>query len=304
MIFKQQLINVLNKLPYIRGLYRENLNFKKNSLFRAGHYYSTIISVDEIKEREDEIWSKELIDGVIGINLQTEDQLKLVGDFSQYYAEMPFKEEKQSNLRYFFENGFYLYTDGITLYSMIRHLQPKNIIEVGSGFSSALMLDTNELFFNNQIELTFIEPYPERLYSLMNDMDEKTVKVIEDKVQFVELEYFDKLTAGDILFIDSTHVVKTGSDVNYVLFEILPRLKSGVFIHFHDVFYPFEYPREWVFKGWNWNEDYFLRAFLMYNNGFEIKLFSEYLHKHHGEVFEKMPLCYKNHGGNLWIEKK
>jgi len=304
MIFKQQLINVLNKLPYIRGLYRENLNFKKNSLFRAGHYYSTIISVDEIKEREDEIWSKELIDGVIGINLQTEDQLKLVGDLNQYYAEMPFKEEKQSNLRYFFENGFYLYTDGITLYSMIRHLQPKNIIEVGSGFSSALMLDTNELFFNNQIELTFIEPYPERLYSLMNDGDKKTVKVIEDKVQFVELEYFDKLTAGDILFIDSTHVVKTGSDVNYILFEILPRLKSGVFIHFHDVFYPFEYPREWVFKGWNWNEDYFLRAFLMYNNGFEIKLFSEYLHKHHGEIFEKMPLCYKNHGGNLWIEKK
>jgi len=304
MIFKQQLINVLNKLPYIRGLHQENLNFRKNSLFRAGHYYSTIISVDEIKEREDEIWSKELIDGVIGINLQTEDQLKLVGDLNQYYAEMPFKEEKQSNLRYFFENGFYLYTDGITLYSMIRHLQPKNIIEVGSGFSSALMLDTNELFFNNQIELTFIEPYPERLYSLMNDGDKKTVKVIEDKVQFVELEYFDKLTAGDILFIDSTHVVKTGSDVNYILFEILPRLKSGVFIHFHDVFYPFEYPREWVFKGWNWNEDYFLRAFLMYNNGFEIKLFSEYLHKHHGEIFEKMPLCYKNHGGNLWIEKK
>jgi len=288
----------------IRGLHQENLNFRKNSLFRAGHYYSTIISVDEIKEREDEIWSKELIDGVIGINLQTEDQLKLVGDLNQYYAEMPFKEEKQSNLRYFFENGFYLYTDGITLYSMIRHLQPKNIIEVGSGFSSALMLDTNELFFNNQIELTFIEPYPERLYSLMNDGDKKTVKVIEDKVQFVELEYFDKLTAGDILFIDSTHVVKTGSDVNYILFEILPRLKSGVFIHFHDVFYPFEYPREWVFKGWNWNEDYFLRAFLMYNNGFEIKLFSEYLHKHHGEIFEKMPLCYKNHGGNLWIEKK
>ncbi len=92
--------------------------------------------------------------------------------------------------------------------------------------------------------------------------------------------------------------------MNYILFEILPRLKSGVLIHFHDIFYPFEYPRDWVFMGRNWNENYFLKAFLMYNNQFEIKLFSHYLHQHHSTVFKEMPLVYRNGGGNLWIEKE
>ena len=114
---------------------------------------------------------------------------------------------------------------------------------------------------------------------------------------------FDELAENDILFIDSTHVSKTGSDVNYILFEILPRLKPGVFIHFHDVFYPFEYPREWVFGGFNWNENYLLHAFLMYNETFEIKIFADYLHVHHKEIFKEMPLCYKNTGGNLWLQK-
>ncbi|MCS6819760.1 MAG: hypothetical protein NZ522_07390, partial [Chitinophagales bacterium] len=67
---------------------------------------------------------------------------------------------------------------------------------------------------------------------------------------------------------------------------------------------PFEYPKTWVFRGVNWNEDYFLRAFLMYNNEFEIILFADYLHKHHKHVFENMPLCYRNTGGNLWLVKK
>jgi len=89
-----------------------------------------------------------------------------------------------------------------------------------------------------------------------------------------------------------------------VLNQILPRLKEGVLIHFHDVLYPFEYPKEWVFQGRNWNEDYILRAFLLYNSKFEILLFSDYIHKHHKEAFVDMPLTYKNSGGNLWIEKK
>jgi hypothetical protein len=122
--------------------------------------------------------------------------------------------------------------------------------------------------------------------------------------QEVNIETFEKLNPGDFLFVDSTHVVKTGSDVNYIIFEILPKLKSGVIIHFHDIFYPFEYPKDWVFMGRNWNEDYFLKAFLMYNKDFEIMLFSHYLHNQHKEVFNKMPLCDKNHGGNLWLMKK
>lgn len=305
MIFKRKVIKLINKLPYVRGLYQENLELKKNSCFFPGHYYSPIISIDNIKEREDNIWNKFETDGIEGINLNTQSQIELIKrNLSKFYNEMLFKSDKQENVRYYFENDFYSYTDGIILYSMIRHFKPKRIIEIGSGFSSAVMLDTNEFHFNNEINLTFIEPYPDRLKSLMSENDKKQNKIIEIDSQLVELGYFDKLEAGDILFIDSTHVSKTGSDVNYILFEILPRLRKGVLIHFHDIFYPFEYPKEWVFQGRNWNEDYILRAFLLYNNKFEILLFSDYIHKHHKEAFADMPLTYKNYGGNMWIVKK
>jgi len=304
MNLKRNLISILNKLPYIRGVYQENINLKKNSAFPPGHYYSTIICIEDIKNRQNEIWSMEKIDGIDGVNLNTDEQIKLVKQFEQYYSGIPFTENKSNDNRYYFENGFYSYTDAIFLYSIILHFKPKQIIEIGSGFSSSVMLDTNEHFFKNSIKLTFIEPYIDRLKSLLKENDYETTTIIEKDVQGVNVEVFEKLNAGDILFIDSTHVVKTGSDVNYIFFEILPKLKSGVLIHFHDIFYPFEYPKDWVFKGRNWNEDYFLRAFLMYNNEFEIKLFSDYLHKHHKHIFDNMSLCFKNAGGNLWLIKK
>lgn len=297
---KSKLKVLINKLPYITSLYKQSLN----SAYPNGHFYSPIISVEDIKKREVEIWKNVEVDGILGVDLRTEEQIKLVKEFTKFYKEIPFKTEKQANIRFNFENGYYSYTDSIILYSIIRHFKPKRIIEIGSGFSSAVMLDTNELFFQNQIDLTFIDPYAERLFSLMKQEDKQKIKVIETDVQLISLDVFQKLESGDILFVDSTHVTKTGSDVNYILFEILPILKNGVLIHFHDIFYPFEYPKEWVFRGFNWNEDYILKAFLMYNEKFEIKIFSEYLHKHHKEAFADLPLTYLNTGGNLWIEKK
>lgn len=304
MSFKKTIKSVINKLPYVKTLYQENLHTKKNSAVPAGHYYSPIVLIDDIKKREAQIWKNRDVDFVNGIELNTQKQIQLLAEFQKYYNEIPFKEERYEGLRYQFKNGFYSYTDGIVLYSMIRHYKPKRMIEIGSGYSSAVMLDTNELFFNKQIDLTFIDPYPERLLSLMTEDDKKNTTVIISDAQVIELDIFKKLEAGDILFIDSSHVAKTGSDVNYILFEILPILKSGVIIHFHDIFFPFEYPKDWVYKRFNWNEDYFLRAFLMYNNAFEIKLFSDYIHLHHQSAFQNMPLCYHNTGGNLWIEKK
>jgi predicted O-methyltransferase YrrM len=294
----------LNKLPYIKSLVWEINRLKSNSKHPPGHFYSPIPNLNELKKEENRIWGNELIDGIPGIELNTEKQIFLVSKLAEFYKEIPFHTNKLNGNRYQFENGLYSYTDGIVLYSLIRHLKPKRIIEVGSGHSSALMLDTNELFFDNSINLTFIEPFPERLKSLLRKDDHEKTEIIVDKVQAVDIDLFKNLKAGDILFIDSSHVVKTGHDVNFILFEILPVLTKGVLIHFHDVFYPFEYPKNWVFTGRNWTEDYFLKAFLMYNEKFEIRLFSEYIHKLHPTAFEKMPLSYKNKGGNLWIEKK
>ena len=252
---KKQLESFFNKLPYIRGLYQHKRNFVKNSCYSAGHYYSPIINVDEIKRKENQIWKTDLKDKIEGINLNTVEQIELTNQFNQYYNEIPFKDSQIESLRYYFKNSFYSYSDGLVLYSFIRHFKPKRIIEVGSGFSSALMLDCNELYFNNEINLTFIEPYPDRLNSLLKENDKQNTSIISKFIQDVELNEFEKLEAGDILFIDSTHVSKTGSDVNYIIFDILPRLKKGVLIHVHDVFFPFEYPKEWVYEGRNWNED-------------------------------------------------
>ena len=288
----------------IRSILRKTLGFNRDSAFPAGHYYSPIVSTSNIKKRVSEIWAESSPLNINGIDLNSNEQINLVKGFSKFYSELPFSPTKDNLHRYFFENGFYSYTDGIILYSMIRHFEPKRIIEIGSGFSSAVMLDTKEIFFNNNIDLTFIEPYPDRLNSLIKESDKKQTKIIQSEIQKVSLDLFKELNEGDILFVDSTHVVKTGSDVNFILFEILPILKSGVLIHFHDIFYPFEYPQKWVVEGRNWNEDYFLKAFLMYNDHFKILLFADYLHKNHKEAFSELPLTYKNSGGNLWIQKK
>jgi hypothetical protein len=148
-----------------------------------------------------------------------------------------------------------------------------------------------------------VEPYPDRLYSLLEQGDTNDVEIIQEMVQNVPLEQFEKLQADDMLFVDSSHVVKTGSDVGHILFSILPVLKSGVIIHCHDIFYPFEYPKDWVYQGRNWNEAYFLKSFLMYNKDFEILLFSDYLHRFYKNAFSLMQLCFHNWGGNLWLRK-
>jgi len=301
---KKKLISLINRLPYIRGLYKEKINLYKNSCFPPGHYYSSIVDVDQLIERQEEIWKNINIDGIDGIDLKVGNQIQLIDLLRKYYDSIPFSESKKEDIRYYFNNGFYSYTDAIILHSMIRHFEPKRIIEVGSGFSSSVMLDTNEIFFDNTINLTFIEPFTERLETLLKKRDHVATLIIQKEVQNVPVDVFTKLGPGDILFIDSTHVSKTGSDLNHLLFNVIPKLNSGVLIHFHDIFYPFEYPKEWVFNGRNWNEIYLIRSFLMYNFDFEVLLFSHYLHLHHGHIFKEMPLCYKNTGGNLWIKRK
>jgi hypothetical protein len=190
---------------------------------------------------------------------------------------------------------------------MMRMYKPERIIEVGSGFSSAVMLDTNQLFFNNSLELTFIEPYPQdRLYGLLRAGDKNQVKIYEKGLQQTDPAIFGELNVNDILFIDSTHVSKTGSDVNHAFFNVLPLLKKGVLIHFHDIFYPFEYPEAWVMgsSGFGWNEAYTLRTFLMNNSDYEIVLFNTFMEYFHEDWFRQhMPLCLKNLGGSIWLRK-
>ncbi len=271
--------------------------------YPAGHFYSPIVHTEEIKLRAAEIWPSAFPLTIQGVDLHTEYQKELLECFSTFYKEIPFPDQKSPNLRYYYQNPAFSYSDGILLYSFIRYFCPTKIIEVGSGYSSALILDSLELLNRKNVDITFIEPYPAKLDSLLTANDRHHVKIFEKKLEQIESSYFQTLYENDILFIDGTHVAKTGSDVNYLLFDILPILNKGVIIHFHDIFYPFEYPKNWVYEGRSWNEVYFLRSFLMYNNDFKVMFFSDYIHQKYPNCFAEMPDCYKNSGGSFWMRK-
>ena len=325
---KQIIKSFLNKVPYIKSLQEQvekqdvfvkslqeqvekqdvfvkslQEQVKKQGFVPAGHFYSAIPSEEEVLAYTNS--RKPLNHELTGIKLNKENQFKLLNEYVQFYKDLPFPEKQKPDIRYYYENEWFCHSDAIFLFCFLRKHQPKKIIEVGSGFSSAVMLDTVDNFFPQRPEITFIEPNPDRLRSLLRGDDQEQVKIIDKKMQEVPLEIFLSLKAGDFLFIDSSHVMKLGSDVHRLMFEILPLVPPGVFVHFHDVPYPFDYPIEWFKTGRYWNEIYFLRAFLSYNCEWSIYFFNTYVHFLFGDLIkEKMPLCTKDIGCSLYIQRE
>ena len=308
---KEALIEFVKKIPGVYQLYLAvNLLYAlikhrsiKTLLFAPpGHYYSPLPDLKAIKENRKQIFLQH--DPLLGLDIGHSRQIDLLKTFRKHYADMPFQDKPNRKQRYYFSNGLFSYSDAIILYSFIRHFKPKRIIEVGSGFSSAVMLDTSDQFFNNKIDITFIDPFPKRLKRLLSELDRSQYRIIAKPVQSVPTNLFVKLNKDDILFIDSSHVSKIGSDVNHLIFKILPILNPGVIIHFHDIPWPFVYPEKWVFQGRAWNEAYLLRAFMQYNEAFEILYHNSYMgHCCEKEVADMLPLCLKNIGGSIWLRK-
>jgi len=238
-----------------------------------------------------------------GIDFNIEKQKELLSRFKEFYPDVPFERSVNPKSRFFRPNGSFPFQDAFSLYAMIRLWKPKRIIEVGCGASSCVILDSCEALKLNA-EITFIEPYPELLLSYLRPGDQTAAKITKEFIQDVPLDLFARLEENDILFIDTSHVSKLGSDVNFIFFEILPVLRKGVIVHFHDIFYPFEYPEEWVRTGTFWNEAYLLRAFLMYNRDFEILHFTRYLnHVLPDEMKTSFPLSVEDPGASLWLRK-
>jgi predicted O-methyltransferase YrrM len=269
-----------------------------------GHFYSPIVDPKKAAEYFREMASRPVPDALPGIALGRSDMRLLWQTLQPYLLSCPFTEQFKSGLRYYYENAAYSYGDALVLHAMLRKYNPKRVVEIGSGWSSACMLDTVELFLNGHCNLTFIEPYPKLLESLIGTGGEH-VKILAHDVQRTPLSVFEELEQNDILFIDSTHVMSTGSDVCFELFEILPHLKSGVVVHFHDVFWPFEYPRYWVVEENRcWNELYGIRAFLTKNEQWTILFFNDYFARFEVEtITETCQLFLKNPGGALWLRK-
>ena len=163
-----------------------------------GHFYSPIPALDYIRANERSIFDN-VSQHIRGIDLHEAEQLELLDSFKKYYDELPFPAQKIPDLRYFFEAPNYSYSDAIFLYCMMRHAMPRRIIEVGSGYSSCLMLDTNDLYFNGSIATTFIDPHPELLLSQIKENDRDRMRIIGSGVQDVDFKEFEALQANDIL---------------------------------------------------------------------------------------------------------
>lgn len=267
-----------------------------------GHFYSPLPNLDNISNLYQMIDKSR---NPNGIEINGDKQIKLLKQFQKYVSIIPFGDGfKQKNTRYFFNGDeWYSYGDAIVLFCMINYFKPERLIEVGSGYSSIVTLDTCELS-NLNTKITFIEPYPELILSLLSDQDDPEKLILRKEVQTVNLSLFEDLNSGDILFVDSSHVVKFGSDVLFILTEVLPRLKPGVIIHFHDIFWPFEYPLEWLEQGFAWNEAYFLKALLINNKSYEILYFNDYMGQMHRDLVEQhMPLALRNFGCGIWLKK-
>jgi predicted O-methyltransferase YrrM len=293
---------LISKFPQYKKLEQQlAIERNKQGAFPAGHYYSPIPSRQDIMSyHRDKADLPELKD----VHLNSEKQFKLLTNFSNYYQEISFPINKSDDYRYYFDNSWFSYSDAIFLYCFLRYFKPKKIIEIGSGFSSAVMLDTIERHYENKPELVLIEPFPERLENLLSEQDQIDNTMINEKLQSVDIDDILSLNNNDLLFIDSSHVLKFGSDLQKIMFEIIPRLKPGVHVHFHDIFYPFEYPDRWLQEGRYWNENYFLRTFLAYNSQWSINFFNHYVNLKFPEfIKEKMPLCCKNYGGSLYIQR-
>jgi hypothetical protein len=269
-----------------------------------GHYYSPVTSPRLLEADKGNVFRKDK--NINNIKINELGQLKLIKAIGSHYYKLPFDAGPKENLRYYYNNMFFSYGDAVVLSCFMQEFRPKRIIEVGSGYSSAVILDTLDFTPGLETDCIFIEPYTERLDSLLKESDLGRAKILPNFVQDVDIELFESLSRNDILFIDSTHVVKTGSDVLYHIQNILPRLKAGVIIHFHDIFYPFEYPEKWVMEeNRSWNEIYFLQSFLMDNEKYEILFFNDYMAKIHGDRIDReIPRFSETPSGSFWLRKR
>lgn len=284
---------------------KEHLNrMRVTPAHPPGHYYSPVVDPDDAQK----YWtvSRDLDPRRLrGITLSMSKMRTLWNQLAPFIATTSFPETQEDRCRYYAKNNVYPIGDATILRAMMFAMKPQRIVEIGSGFSSACMLDTVDEMKSKRLELTFIDPDPARLKRLLRPDDLSRIEIIDRPVQTVDLKVFEELGKNDILFIDSSHVSKTGSDVNFEIFEILPRLKDGVIVHLHDIHYPFEYPEEWVFKRkYSWNEAYFVRAFLMYNYHFRVIYFTNlFAHKYPEYLRKAYPPMLESPGASLWLQK-
>ena len=273
------------------------------------HFYQPIPDTESLPET---LWDRP--SELLGIDMNDSVQLDLLTKhfprFRSEYERIPIQPTGERG-SFHLDNRLFGGTDALVAYCMVRQFQPQLIIEIGSGLSSVLLAQAAER--NGGSDLICIEPFPREF---VRKGFPGLRSLIEKKVQDIDLEFFSQLESSDLLFIDSSHAVKIGGDVNYLFLEVLPRLKPGVIVHVHDIFLPFEYRRDWVMDEFRfWSEQYLLQAFLTFNSEFEVLMANRYLaHRYLDDLkaafpsLEKLKATLPNSvrwgGGSFWMRRK
>jgi hypothetical protein len=239
-----------------------------------GHYYSPVPSADDTARALSQAPSWRDVD------LEEDNQRRLA-------AELLPVARRFAGQRWC-DNPMFGFHDASVYFAVLDRLRPRRVVEVGSGYSTAVALDFGVP------DVVSVEPYPDRLLEVIRRGD--PVTLIRKPVQDVEVS---TLTSGDLLFIDSTHVSKAGSDVNWLLFDVLPEVEPGTWVHFHDIFWPRGYPDAWLRERRAWNEAYLVRAFLAHNRAWRVRLFANWLWKNVPEFRQE----YSGEPGSLWLER-
>jgi predicted O-methyltransferase YrrM len=253
------------------------------------------------------LWNR--VSDLAGVDMREEQQKQLLSEivarFKDEFTAIPEGASTQE-FHYYLGNTAFEAVDAEMLFGLIRLLKPRRVYEIGSGFSTLLAADALR---RNRLDgypcrFIAIEPYPSAELEAELPCDVELWRV---PVQEISLGEFESLCEDDILFIDSSHVYKIGSDVQFVFLEVLPRIRPGVVVHIHDIFMPVEYPKQWVLdQHLFWNEQYLLQTFLSFNTTFEVIWASQWMHIKHPDLLMKAFPSYKNGvspGSSFWFRR-
>lgn len=290
------------KTRALRWWLNRHPNERGNHLFPPGHFYSPLLDLEGIIPGStslpydgEESWEH--------VDIHEADQLDLFTELLSSKPRLAFPERPTSGWLYYYQNDWFPLSDAFLLSALMQYEKPQRIIEVGSGFSTAAMLDTRDRLAL-KCSITCIEPFAERLEQLLGKQGLRQITLHRQIVQTVPLELFETLEAGDFLFIDSSHVAKVGSDVTFLLLRVIPRLKAGVWIHIHDMFYPASYPMEWLQDGRSWNESIMIRALLTGNSGLKIRAFNQFAASRFTDLIKiRFPELLSHRSGSLWMQR-
>ncbi len=270
----------------------------------ARNYYSPIPDLSQLPP---DIWERRSALG--GVKLDPAAGIDYVErKLQDFIAELdsPVEDPGEAGV-FFLRNSGFESVDAELLYAMVRSARPARIVELGSGYTTLLinLAARRNAQEGLRVQHVAYDPYP-REHVLGAAVDgPSSLRTIS--ATNVPLQVFEELEAGDILFVDTTHTVKLGSDVNFIVLEVLPRLRPGVLVHFHDIFLPWEYPRYWFeHLHYYWAEQYLLQAFLAFNDAFSVLVPAQAIAREHPERLRRVIPSFTSEvsPGSLWLERK